>query len=91
MVNDLNEGLTPVEAQPPISEWPDLEEIGRETNFCDRANLYEVIHADGSGHGVYTSHKAAAAAARPCDRVAMAVYTRTGEATYVEDELPNDV
>ena len=82
LVQDLQAPLTPVPERPPAA---DLEEEGRETNFTDRATLYEVVRPDGSGHGLYTTVEAAHEQARPCDRIAEAVYTRTDQIGYAEE------
>ena len=83
LVNDLKAPLTPL-VTTSADDWPDLRETGRQTRFYESVTLYEVVHADGSGHGLHATQDEAAKAARPSDRIAATVYKRTDEVTYDE-------
>ena len=74
------------EAPEPNGSRPDLDEVGRETNFTDTASLYEIVHPDGSGHGLYTTREQAASEARPQDLVAEALYTRCDQVHYTDED-----
>ena len=86
LVHELDEPLKP--QPPPVAgkDRPDLNEVGRETNFTDTATLYEVVHPDGSGHGRYATQEEAEKHARPTDHIAEAAYGLSDDVHYVDRE-----